>query len=324
MSNGLVPASQSESLAVIVQQPTAEGALPQPTRAAPVRDLALELLDRMNGRHGQSDSEVSGLSTGFSDLDYLTTGMYPGDLIIISGRPSMGKSALSMNIAQHVAKDGQSQVVVFSMEMDRHQLVERMMSALAKVDLQGVRSGKLWDSDWLRISAAIEILDNLNLTIDDTPALTIRELALRARSYAEGTARVGLVVVDYIQLMACDRRDSAESRANQISEISRGLKALARELCCPVIALSQLTRAVEARNDKRPMMSDLRDSGAIEEDADVILFLHRNDYYARGHKRSGVADLTVSKQRNGPTGALQLAFFDSQTRFESIAVLDGK
>lgn len=294
--------------------------------AAPVlldafaRDLLAQLVDRLSERHesGETD-ETPGLPTGFRELDRLTTGMHRGDLIVVAGRPSIGKSAFALNVAQHVAIEQETPVVIFSMEMDGRQLMERLVSVVSRVDLQRLRMAKLEDSDWSRVCEALDLLSKAPLVIDDTPALSIAELTARARERADAAGRLGLVVVDYVQLMAGGCNTAVETRASQIGEISRGLKLLARELGCSVIALSQLSRSLESRVDKRPTLGDLRDSGTIEEDADVIAFVYRDDYYTRAaSKCPGLTEIIVGKQRNGPTGTVHLAFLGPLTRFENL------
>jgi len=241
-------------------------------------------------------------------------------LIVLAARPSMGKTALAINIAEHVALNEGLPVAVFSMEMGASQLAIRIVGSIGRIDQQRLRTGKLNQEEWPRLTEAIEKLRNVSLHIDETPSLTPTELRANARRLARTCGKLGLIVVDYLQLMSGNTSsNSGDNRATEIGEISRGLKMLAKELQCPVIALSQLNRSVEARTDKRPMMSDLRESGAIEQDADVIMFIYRDDYYNKDSKEPGVAEVIIGKHRNGPTGTVKLAFLKPLTRFESLA-----
>ncbi|MBW8831366.1 MAG: replicative DNA helicase [Burkholderiales bacterium] len=278
--------------------------------------LVVKFIDRVSVL-AESDEDVTGVRTGFYDLDQMTTGLQPGDLIVLAARPSMGKTALALNIAENVAVDGGLPVMVFSMEMSSDQLTQRLIGSLGRIDQQHLRTGKLADDEWGRLSEAVEKLGRVQIFIDESPALTPSEVRARARRQARKCGRLGLVVVDYLQLMSGTSGASEENRATELGEISRGLKALAKELQCPVIALSQLNRGVEGRNDKRPMMSDLRESGAIEQDADVIMFIYRDDYYNKESSEPGVAEIILSKQRNGPTGTVKLTFLKPMTRFEN-------
>jgi replicative DNA helicase len=279
--------------------------------------LVVELLDRVQELAENGGSEVTGVPTGFYDLDRMTAGLQGGDLIILAARPSMGKTAFALNIAEHVAVKEQLPVVVFSMEMGASQLAMRLIGSLGRIDQQRLRTGRLQDDEWGRLSDAVEQLRNVSIFIDETPALNPSELRARARRQARQCGKLGLIVIDYLQLMSGSGSD--ENRATEIGEISRGLKALAKELQCPVIALSQLNRSVETRPDKRPMMSDLRESGAIEQDADVIMFIYRDDYYNKDSKEPGVAEILIGKQRNGPTGTVRLTFLKPLTKFENMA-----
>jgi replicative DNA helicase len=231
----------------------------------------------------------------------------------------MGKTALAINIAEHVALNEGLPVAVFSMEMGASQLAVRIVGSIGRIDQMHLRTGKLTDAEWPRLTEAIEKLRNISLHIDETPGLTTSELRANARRLARQCGKLGLIVVDYLQLMSVSSSMSEENRATAVGEISRGLKMLAKELQCPVLALSQLSRGVESRTDKRPMMSDLRESGAIEQDADVIMFIYRDDYYNKDSKEPGVSEIIISKQRNGPTGTVKLAFMKELTRFESLA-----
>jgi len=281
--------------------------------------LIVQLIDRVNELHENGAEEVTGVRTGFYDLDRLTAGLQKGDLIVLAARPSMGKTALALNIAEHVAVSEGLPVVVFSMEMGASQLALRMVGSLGRIDQQHLRTGALRDDEWGRLSEAVDKLGKVQMFIDESPALNPSELRARARRMARqfgGT--LGLIVVDYLQLMS-GSSNSDENRATVIGEISRGLKALAKELQCPVMALSQLNRSVESRTDKRPMMSDLRESGAIEQDADVIMFIYRDDYYNKESKEPGVAEINIGKQRNGPVDTFKLTFLKPLTKFENLA-----
>ena len=280
--------------------------------------LVVQLIDRVNELHENGAEEVTGVRTGFYDLDRMTAGLQAGDLIVLAARPSMGKTALALNIAEHVAVKEGLPVVVFSMEMGAAQLALRMVGSLGRIDQQHLRTGALRDDEWGRLSEAVEKLQKVSVFIDESGSLTPSELRARARRQARQCGQLGLIVVDYLQLMTgSDASD--ENRATVIGEISRGLKSLAKELKCPVIALSQLNRGVESRTDKRPMMSDLRESGAIEQDADVIMFIYRDDYYNKESKEMGVAEINISKQRNGPTGTFKLTFLKPLTKFDNMA-----
>jgi replicative DNA helicase len=281
--------------------------------------LVVQLIDRVTELHDNGAEDVTGVRTGFIDLDRMTAGLQPGDLIVLAARPSMGKTAFALNIAENVAVHEQLPVVVFSMEMGASQLALRMVGSLGRIDQSHLRTGRLSDDEWGRLSEAVDKLKSASVFIDETAALNPAELRARARRQARMCGRLGLIVVDYLQLMS-GSSGSDENRATELGEISRGLKALAKELQCPVIALSQLNRSVETRNDKRPMMSDLRESGAIEQDADVIMFIYRDDYYNKDSKEPGVAEIIIGKQRNGPTGDLKLTFLKPLTRFDNHAV----
>ena len=281
--------------------------------------LAVILMDRVT-QMADSPNDITGVPSGFVDFDKMTSGMQAGDLIVLAARPSMGKTALAINIAEHVALNEGLPVAVFSMEMGASQLAIRIVGSIGRIDQQRLRTGKLNQEEWPRLTEAIEKLRNVSLHIDETPSLTPTELRANARRLARTCGKLGLIVVDYLQLMSGNTSsNSGDNRATEIGEISRGLKMLAKELQCPVIALSQLNRSVEARTDKRPMMSDLRESGAIEQDADVIMFIYRDDYYNKDSKEPGVAEVIIGKHRNGPTGTVKLAFLKPLTRFESLA-----
>jgi replicative DNA helicase len=282
--------------------------------------LVVQLIDRVNELHENGAEEVTGVRTGFYDLDRMTAGLQPGDLIVLAARPSMGKTAFALNIGEHVAVNEGLPVVVFSMEMGAAQLALRMVGSLGRIDQGHLRTGKLGDDEWGRLSEAVEKLGKVSMYIDESPGLSPTELRARARRQARQCGQLGLIVVDYLQLMSGSGGTSEENRATVIGEISRGLKSLAKELKCPVIALSQLNRSVETRTDKRPMMSDLRESGAIEQDADVIMFIYRDDYYTKeACKEPGVAEIIIGKQRNGPTGTVKLTFLKPLTKFDNLA-----
>ncbi|HTL26896.1 MAG TPA: replicative DNA helicase, partial [Burkholderiales bacterium] len=269
--------------------------------------------------HSDNKSGITGVPTGLIDLDQMTAGLQPGDLIIVAGRPSMGKTALALNFAEHVAMDIGMPVAVFSMEMSGMQLAARVLGSIARVDQHKMRTARLSDDEWQRLSQAMGRLHEAPLFIDETPALNALELRARARRLKRQCGKLGLLMVDYLQLMSATTHGQ-ENRATEISEISRSLKALAKELDVPVIALSQLSRAVEQRNDRRPMMSDLRESGAIEQDADVILFIYRDEvYFPDKEEAKGRAEVIIGKQRNGPIGRVDLAFLGQFTRFENLA-----
>jgi replicative DNA helicase len=289
-----------------------------------MNDLVVQLIDRVTELSENGAEDVTGVRTGFYDMDRMTAGLQGGDLIILAARPSMGKTAFALNIAENVAVNEGLPVVVFSMEMGASQLALRMVGSLGRIDQSGLRTGRLRDDEWGRLTEAADKLSKSAIFIDETPALNPAELRARARRQARQSGRLGLIVIDYLQLMSGTASSSGENRATEISEISRGLKALAKELHCPVIALSQLNRSVETRPDKRPMMSDLRESGAIEQDADVIMFIYRDEYYNKPDgpnptKEPGVAEIIIGKQRNGPVGTVKLAFLKQNTKFDNLA-----
>ena len=284
----------------------------------PMDQLVVQLIDRVTELYENGAEEVTGVRTGFYDLDRMTAGLQPGDLIVLAARPSMGKTAFALNIAEHVAVNEGLPAVVFSMEMGASQLALRMVGSLGRIDQSHLRTGKLGDDEWGRLTEAVDKLGKASIFIDESAALTPSELRARARRQARQCGKLGLIVVDYLQLMS-GSSSSEENRATVIGEISRGLKSLAKELQCPVIALSQLNRSVESRTDKRPMMSDLRESGAIEQDADVIMFIYRDEYYNKESKEPGVAEIIIGKQRNGPVGTLKLTFLKPLTKFDNLA-----
>ena len=279
--------------------------------------LVVQLMDRVV-EMSENPNDITGVPTGFYDFDRMTSGLQPGDLVVLAARPSMGKTALAINIAEHVALNEGLPVAVFSMEMGASQLAIRIVGSIGRIDQSRLRTGKLNPDEWPRLTESIEKLRTVSLHIDETPGLTPSELRANARRLARQCGKLGLIVVDYLQLMSGSTSEG-ENRATEIGEISRGLKMLAKELQCPVIALSQLNRSVEQRTDKRPMMSDLRESGAIEQDADVIMFIYRDDYYNKESKEPGVAEVIIGKQRNGPTGTVKLTFLKAITKFESFA-----
>ena len=285
----------------------------------PVLARVFERIDHLY--HQENKSDVTGLPTGFADLDEKTAGLQQGDLVIVAGRPSMGKTAFALNMAEHVAVGNGVPVAIFSMEMGATQLAMRLLGSIARVDQHKMRTGRLNDEEWSRLSTAMGKLHDAPIFIDETAALNSLELRTRARRINRQCGKLGLVMVDYLQLMSAPSQGNQnENRATEISEISRSLKALAKELSAPVVALSQLNRALETRNDKRPMMSDLRESGAIEQDADLILFIYRDEvYYPEKPESKGTAELIIGKQRNGPIGKIDLTFLGEHTRFEDRA-----
>ncbi|RXZ42801.1 replicative DNA helicase [Crenobacter cavernae] len=282
--------------------------------------LLKEVVERIDMLYSRDNpDEVTGIPTGFIDLDSKTSGLQPGDLIIVAGRPSMGKTAFSMNIAEHVAVETKLPVAVFSMEMGGTQLVMRMLGSVGRLDQHILRTGKLGDEDWQKLTYAIGKLSEAPMYIDETAALTALEVRARARRLArQHGGKLGLIVIDYLQLMSGSGRN--DNRTAELGEISRGLKGLAKELQVPVIALSQLSRAVEQRPNKRPMMSDLRESGAIEQDADLIVFMYRDEYYNPDSDQKGLAEAIIGKHRNGPTGTVRLAFVGHYAKFENAAL----
>ena len=280
----------------------------------PIKSLLANAVDKIETLFEQ-EGAITGAGTGFTDFDELTSGLQPADLIIVAGRPSMGKTTIAMNMAENIALKGNKPVAVFSMEMPGDSLAMRMMSSLGRIDQHKVRTGKLDDDDWPRLTSAINLLAGTQLFIDDSPALSPTEVRARARRLAREHGQLGLIVVDYLQLMQSP--SSGENRVQQISDISRGLKALAKELNVPVVALSQLNRNLEQRPNKRPVMSDLRDSGAIEQDADLIVFVYRDEVYNEDSPDKGIAEIIIGKQRNGPLGTVRLTFLGQYTRFEN-------
>ena len=281
----------------------------------PIKELLVDALDQIDELF-QRDNPITGVATGFYEIDNMTSGLQKSDLVIVAGRPSMGKTAFAMNIAQHAAIKDKLPVAIFSMEMPSEQLAMRMISSLGRINQHKVRTGKLADDDWPRLTHSVGILSEVKMFIDDTPALTPGDLRSRSRRLALEHG-LGLIVIDYLQLMNVP--GTKENRATEISEISRSLKALAKELACPVMVMSQLNRSLEQRTDKRPMMSDLRESGAIEQDADVIMFIYRDEVYDEDSMDKGIAEIIIGKQRNGPIGTRKLRFFGEYTSFENLA-----
>lgn len=328
ISNALNPAGRSVSQILDeaetrVLQIGEDGARQKRTWTG-MNSLILSALDRVEAAADRGGNQLTGVATGYPDLDRMTTGLQAGDLIVLAARPSMGKTALALNIGENVAIESNLPVLIFSMEMGSSQLADRMLASVGRIDHTAIRTGQLGNDDWGRLSEAVERLGNAPVFIDETPSLSPNELRARSRRKArECGGKVGLIIVDYLQLMSpseVPRGGSApENRATVLGEVSRGLKALAKELQCPVIALSQLNRSVETRADKRPMMSDLRESGAIEQDADVIMFIYRDEYYNKDSNEPGVAELIIGKQRNGPVGTVKLGFVKTLSRFESIS-----
>lgn len=275
-----------------------------------------DAIDRVDKLY-KSEEPLTGLATGYYDLDELTSGLQPADLVVVAGRPSSGKTCLAINISEYAAINGDLPVLVFSMEMPGQALALRMLSSLGRIDQHRLRTGKLTDDDWPKIASAVSLLSKARIFIDDTPALSPSDLRARARRLAREQGQLGLIVVDYLQLMQLP--GFKENRTMEISEISRSLKSLAKELNVPVIAISQLNRGLESRTDKRPMMSDLRESGAIEQDADVIAFIYRDEVYHPDTRDKGIAEIIIGKQRNGPIGVVKLAFLGQYTRFENLS-----
>lgn len=280
----------------------------------PIRQIVMNAMDKIEIA-AKNKGSVTGIPTGFIDLDYRTAGMQPSDLVLIAARPSMGKTAFVLNIAQHVAFKQNKTVAIFSLEMSKEQLVNRMFSLESNVDAQHLRTGQLSDQEWEKLIESAGVIGRSNLIIDDTPGISISELRSKCRKY-KMEHNLSMIIIDYLQLMSGSGR--SESRQNEISEISRSLKAIARELSVPVLALSQLSRAVEQRPDHRPMLSDLRESGAIEQDADVVMFIYRDDYYHKDSEKKGVAEIIVAKQRNGPIGTVDLVWLPEYTKFANL------
>ena len=280
----------------------------------PIRQVVMNAMDRVEAA-SRNKGSVTGIPTGFLDLDYRTAGMQPSDLVLIAARPSMGKTAFVLNIAQHVAFKQNKTVAIFSLEMSKEQLVNRMFSLESNIDAQNLRTGQLNDEEWERLIESAGVIGKSNLFIDDTPGITVSELRSKCRKL-KLEKNLSMIIIDYLQLMSGSGRN--ESRQQEISDISRSLKGIARELNVPVLALSQLSRAVEQRPDHRPMMSDLRESGAIEQDADVVMFIYRDDYYNHETEKKDIAEIIIAKQRNGPIGTVELAWLPKYTKFANL------
>lgn len=283
----------------------------------PIRQVALNVLEKIETA-SKNQGTVTGIPTGFIDLDYKTSGMQPSDFVLIAARPSMGKTAFVLNLVDHVAVRKGLPCMIFSLEMSKEQLVNRMLAMESNVDSQKLRTGNLTDSDWDAIVEGIGVIGNSKLVIDDTPGISITELRSKCRKMKLEQG-LSMVIIDYLQLMSGSGGKSSESRQQEISEISRSLKALAREMNAPVVALSQLSRACETRTDHRPMLSDLRESGAIEQDADVVMFLYRDDYYNKDTDTPNIAEVIIAKQRNGPIGTVNLLWQPEFTKFVNLA-----
>lgn len=282
----------------------------------PIRDVVLRTLDSIE-KAAKQKGHITGLETGFRDLDYKTAGLQKSDLILIAARPAMGKTAFVLNIAEYMALHSKSIIAIFSLEMSKEQLIKRMLSMNSHVDSQKIRTGNLEDEDWDRIVGSVRKIGNSNLMIDDTSGITAQELRSKCRKLKIEQG-LDLVIIDYLQLMSGSGRRRGDNRQQEISDISRALKVMARELNIPVIALSQLSRAVEQRPDKRPLLSDLRESGAIEQDADMVMFLYRDEYYNPDTEEKGVAEVIIAKQRSGPTGSVKLAWLSQYTKFGNL------
>ena len=281
----------------------------------PIRQVVMNALEKIE-KASKLSGTVTGIPTGFIDLDYRTAGLQPSDLILVAARPSMGKTAFVLNIAQYVAFHEAKSVAIFSLEMSKEQLVNRLFSLESRVDAQALRTGNLSDADWEKLVEGAGIIGDSKLIIDDTPGISISELRSKCRKYKLEQG-LDIIIIDYLQLMTGSGRGT-ESRQQEISDISRSLKSLARELNVPVVALSQLSRAVEQRPDHRPMMSDLRESGAIEQDADVVMFIYRDDYYNKDTELQGISEIIIAKQRNGPIGTVNLAWLPEYTKFANL------
>ena len=308
-AQAILDEAERKIFAIAEQQQKAGG----PQALKPLLAKALDRIDRLF----QSDEAITGLSTGFNDLDDRTSGLQKGDLVIVAARPSMGKTTFAMNLVENAMLRSGLPTLVFSMEMPAEQIVMRMLSSLGRIDQTRVRSGKLEEDDWPRLTSTMTLLAEQKLLVDDTPSLSPNDVRTRARRVAREQGPLGLIMVDYLQLMRVPGLEN--NRVNEISEISRSLKALAKEMECPVIALSQLNRSLEQRPNKRPVMSDLRESGAIEQDADVIMFIYRDEVYNPESPDKGTAEIIIGKQRNGPIGSIRLAFLGKYTRFEDLA-----
>jgi replicative DNA helicase len=284
----------------------------------PLKDILVSSFNRIEELYN-TKGRLTGVPTGFADIDSKTSGLQRSDLVLVAARPSMGKTAFALNIAQYAALKAKVSVAIFSLEMSKEQLVNRMICAEANIDSHRLRTGNLGDDDWPRLAAAVSRLSEANIYIDDTPGITVAEMRSKCRRLKLERG-LELILIDYLQLMQGGGR--SESRQQEISEISRSLKALAREMDCPVLAMSQLSRAPEMRSEHRPMLSDLRESGAIEQDADVVMFLYRDEYYNADTEKKGIAEIILAKQRNGPTGMVELVWLDKYTKFADMAKLE--
>ena len=282
----------------------------------PVAQIALNTLERIE-QAARNKSSVTGIPTGFSDLDYKLSGLQPSDLVLVAARPSMGKTAFVLNIAQYTTLRKDYPCAIFSLEMSKEQLMNRLFAMESRVDSQALRIGNLTDMDWEKLVESVGLIGNSGLIIDDTPGISVSELRSKCRKFKLEFG-IKLVIIDYLQLMSGSGARSSDSRQQEISDISRSLKALAREIECPVIALSQLSRACESRQDHRPMLSDLRESGAIEQDADVVMFIYRDDYYNHDSDKKDVAEIIIAKQRNGPIGTVELKWLPDYTKFANL------
>ena len=282
----------------------------------PIQQVVLNAINNIE-KASKLKGSVTGIPTGFMDLDYKTSGMHPSDLVLIAARPSMGKTAFVLNIAQYMAFRKDVTVAIFSLEMSKEQLVNRLLAMESHVDSQNMRTGNLKDEDWTKLVEGADIIGKSNLIIDDTPGISIAELRSKCRRMKQENG-LSMIIIDYLQLMSGSGGRSSDSRQQEISDISRSLKAVARELSVPVLALSQLSRAVEQRPDHRPMLSDLRESGAIEQDADVVMFIYRDDYYNHDSPDKGISEIIIAKQRNGPIGTVQLAWLPEYTKFANL------
>jgi len=305
---------QAEAKVLHIAEQGARGA----QQIAPIGTLLAGVVDRIETLYNRDDpSDVTGVPTGFADLDRMTSGLQPGDLVVVAGRPSMGKTALALNMGEHVALAAGLPVIVFSMEMGATQLALRLIGSVGRLDQHKLRTGRLAAEDWEKLTSALGRLNEAPILIDETPALNAIEVRSRARRLMKSYGKLGLVIVDYLQLMQATT--TGENRATEISEISRAMKSLAKELKVPVMGISQLNRSLEQRPNKRPVMSDLRESGAIEQDADLILFIYRDEVYNPDTQDKGIAEIIIGKQRNGPIGTVRLTFLGEYTRFESFA-----
>lgn len=307
-STELLDLAESKIFAIAEQNLTTQGPVA-------IKSLLAKATDRIDTLFHSTDP-ITGLPSGFSDLDDMTSGLQPGDLIIVAARPSMGKTSFAMNMAEHAAIKTGKPILIFSLEMPGDALATRMISSLGRIDQHNLRTGKLMDDDWPRITSTVTMLSEAKMFIDDTPAISPAELRLRARRAVKEHGPLGLIVIDYLQLMTVPGYKK-DNRVAEISEISRALKAVAKELYVPVIALSQLNRSLEQRTDRRPVMSDLRESGAIEQDADLILFIYRDEVYNEETNDKGIAEIIIAKHRNGPIGKVRLTFLGKYTRFEN-------